>query len=115
MPALQARGLLAIDYVSLDRQAIIETGDFDLEGLFIRLGHAVTQVKAKRVFIDSIDTLFASIPNEAILRAELRRLFDWLKDRELTAVITAERGQNSMTRYGIEEYVEVKYVCMGGI
>lgn len=102
---LRRRNLLAMDYVHLDRQAIVETGDFDLEGLFIRLGHAVDEVKAQRVVLDSIDTLFAGIPNEAILRAELRRLFGWLKDRELTTIITAERGDGGLTRHGIEEYV----------
>ena len=102
---LRRRKLIAMDYVHLDRQSIIETGEFDLEGLFIRLDHAVAEVKAKRVVLDSIDTLFAGIPNESILRAELRRLFDWLKDRELTTVITAERGEGSFSRHGIEEYV----------
>lgn len=105
LAALRQRDLLAIDYVHLDRQAIIETGDFDLEGLFIRLAHAVDRVKAKRVVLDSIDTLFAGIPNEAILRGELRRLFDWLKERGLSTVITAERGETGITRHGIEEYV----------
>lgn len=102
---LRRRKLIAMDYVHLDRQSIVETGEFDLEGLFIRLGHAVGEVKAKRVVLDSLDTLFAGIPNEAILRAELRRLFGWLKDRELTTVITAERGDGGLTRHGIEEYV----------
>ena len=105
LAALRQRNLLAIDYVHLDRQATIETGDFDLEGLFIRLAHAVDRVKARRVVLDSIDTLFAGIPNEAILRSELRRLFDWLKERGLSTVITAERGETGITRHGIEEYV----------
>ncbi len=103
--ALREQNLLAMDYVHLDRQAIVEAGEFDLEGLFIRIGHAVDQVKARRVVLDSIDTLFAGIPDEAILRAELRRLFGWLKERKLTTVITAERGNGSLTRHGIEEYV----------
>ena len=102
---LRNRKLLVIDYVHLDRQEIHETGEYDLEGLFIRLAHAVNTVKARRVVLDSIDTLFAGIPNEAILRAELRRLFLWLKDRNLTVIITAERGERSLTRHGIEEYV----------
>lgn len=105
LPSLEERGLLAVDHVFLDRQEIHETGEYDLEGLFIRLNHAVTKTGARRVVLDSIDTLFAGIPNAAIVRSELRRLFGWLKDRELSAVITAERGQPDLTRHGIEEYV----------
>ncbi len=105
LPGLQAKGLLVIDHVHLDRQEIHETGDYDLEGLFIRLGAAVDQVKARRVVLDSIDTLFAGIPNAGIIRSELRRLFAWLKDRDLSTVITAERGEGALTRNGIEEYV----------
>ncbi len=105
LAALRQRKLLAIDYVYLDPHTTIETGDFDLEGLFIRLAYAVDQVGAKRVVLDSIDTLFAGIPNEAILRGELRRLFDWLKERGLSTVVTAERGETGITRHGIEEYV----------
>jgi circadian clock protein KaiC len=102
---LQRNKLLAIDFVHIDRQEIHETGEYDLEGLFIRLAHAVDKVKARRVVLDSIDTLFAGIPNEAILRAELRRLFLWLKERKLSVIITAERGEKSLSRHGIEEYV----------
>ena len=105
LPDLEARKLLATDYVHLDRQEMHETGEYDLEGLFVRLNAAVSRVGARRVVLDSIDTLFAGIPNEAILRSELRRLFNWLKERELTTVITAERGEKSLTRHGIEEYV----------
>ena len=102
---LQETKRLVIDHVHVDRQEITETGDYDLEGLFIRLGHAVDQIKARRVVLDSIDTLFAGIPNDALLRSELKRLFIWLKQRQLTVVITAERGDASLTRHGIEEYV----------
>ena len=102
---LQNRKLLVIDHVHVDRQEIHETGDYDLEGLFVRLDYAADKVKARRVVLDSIDTLFAGIPNEGVLRAELRRLFAWLKERKLTLVITAERGETSLTRHGIEEYV----------
>jgi circadian clock protein KaiC len=102
---LRQRGLLAVDFVHLDRDQIEESGVFDLEGLFIRIDLAVRTVDAKRVVLDTIDTLFAGLPNEAIVRSELRRLLGWLKDRGLTTVITAERGEKTFTRHGIEEYV----------
>lgn len=96
---------LVIDHVHIERSEIQETGEYDLEGLFIRLGYAIDQVGAKRVVLDTIEALFAGLPNEFILRAELRRLFRWLKDKGVTAVITAERGTQSLTRQGLEEYV----------
>ncbi len=99
------RNKLAIDYVHVERSEIEETGEYDLEGLFIRLNLMIEQVGAKRVVMDSLEALFSGIPNEAILRAELRRLFRWLKEKKVTAVITAEQGQKTLTRYGIEEYV----------
>ena len=99
------RNQLAIDFVRVERSEIEETGEYDLEGLFIRLGHAIDQVKAKRVLLDTIEALFAALPNEGVLRAELRRLFRWLKERGVTAVITAERGGGALTRHGLEEYV----------
>ncbi len=102
---LKNNGLLAIDFVHIDRQEIHETGEYDLEGLFIRLGFALDRVNGRRVVLDGIDTLFAGIPNEAILRSELRRLFTWLKERGVTSVITAERGTTGLTRHGIEEYI----------
>jgi len=102
---LAARKLLAIDHVYIERSQIEETGEYDLEGLFLRLAFAVDSTKAKRVLLDSLETLFAGIGNESILRAELRRLFRWLKERGLTAVVTAERGENTLTRHGIEEYI----------
>jgi len=102
---LAARKLIAIDHIYIERSEIEETGEYDLEGLFLRLGYAVDFTKAKRVLLDSLETLFAGIANESILRAELRRLFRWLKDRDLTAVVTAERGEKSLTRHGIEEYI----------
>ena len=105
LPDLEKRGLIAMDYVWLDRQTFEEAGDYDLEGLFVRLEHAVGRVGAKRVVIDGIDSLFAGIPNTAIVRSELGRLFNWLKDRGLSTIITAERGENSLTRNGVEEYV----------
>jgi circadian clock protein KaiC len=96
---------LAIDFVRIERSEIDETGDYDLEGLFIRLGAAIDSIGAKRVVLDTIENLFAGLQNEGILRAELRRLFRWLKDRGVTAVITAERGDGTLTRHGLEEYV----------
>jgi circadian clock protein KaiC len=96
---------LAIDFVRIERSEIDETGDYDLEGLFIRLGAAIDAIGAKRVVLDTIENLFAGLQNEGILRGELRRLFRWLKDRGVTAVITAERGDGSLTRHGLEEYV----------
>jgi circadian clock protein KaiC len=96
---------LFVDYVRIERSEIQETGEFDLEGLFIRLNHAIDSIGAKRVVLDTIEALFSALQNELILRAELRRLFRWLKDKGVTAVITAERGQGALTRYGLEEYV----------
>jgi circadian clock protein KaiC len=102
---LTARKLLAIDFVKVDRSEIQEAGDYDLEGLFVRIAHAIDSVKATRVVLDTLEALFASFENEALLRSELRRLFRWLKDRGVTSVITAERGEGTLTRYGLEEYV----------
>jgi circadian clock protein KaiC len=96
---------LVIDFVRIERSEIDETGDYDLEGLFIRLGAALDAIGAKRVVLDTIENLFAGLQNEGILRAELRRLFRWLKDRGVSAVITAERGEGALTRHGLEEYV----------
>ncbi len=96
---------IAFEYVALDRSELEEAGDYDLEGLFLRLEAAIDLVGAKRVVLDTIESLFAVFSNEAILRAEIRRLFDWLKDKGMTTVITAERGEGSLTRQGLEEYV----------
>ena len=96
---------LLIDYVFIERSEIEETGDYDLEALFLRLGHAIDTIGAKRVVLDTLEALFSALPNEAIIRAELRRLFRWLKDKGVTAVITCERGDRTLTRYGLEEYV----------
>ena len=98
-------GKLVVDYVHIDRSEIDETGEYDLEGLFIRLADAIDQVGAKRVVLDTIESLFAGLSNDAILRSELRRLFRWLKERGVTAIITGERGEKSLTRQGLEEYV----------
>lgn len=103
---LRERNLLAIDCVHLDRREIgEESGAFDLEGLFIRLDVAVRSVGARRIVFDTIDTLFASLPNEGIVRSEFRRLIAWLREKGLTALITAEQGERTLSRYGIEEYI----------
>lgn len=96
---------LVLDYVFIERSEIEETGEYDLEGLFLRLGHAIDSIGAKRVVLDTLEALFSALPNEAIIRAELRRLFRWLKEKGVTALITCERGENRLTRYGLEEYV----------
>lgn len=102
---LIARKLIAMDHVYIESSEIEETGEYDLEGLFIRLAHAIDSIKAKRIVLDTIESLFSGLSNEGILRAELRRLFHWLKDRGITAIVTGESGEKSMTRYGLEEYV----------
>ncbi len=102
---LVASKKLYLDYIHVERSEIQETGDYDLEGLFIRLDLAIRTVGAKRVVLDTIEALFSGFSNPGILRAELRRLFRWLKDRGMTTVITAERGDGTLTRQGLEEYV----------
>jgi len=102
---LVAEKKLVLDYVFIERSEIEETGEYDLEGLFLRLDHAITSIGAKRIVLDTLEALFSALPNEAIIRAELRRLFRWLKEKGLTAVITCERGNGTLTRYGLEEYV----------
>ena len=106
LQALIAAKKLAVDYVRVERSEIEETGDYDLEGLFVRLAYAIDSVGAKRVVLDTIESLFGGLANAGILRAELRRLFGWLKDRGVTAIITGERGgPGSLTRQGLDEYV----------
>jgi len=102
---LVKEGKLIVDYVRVERSEIEETGEYDLEGLFVRLEYAVTSIGAKRIVLDTIESLFAGLSNPGILRAELRRLFRWLKDKGLTAVLTGERGDLGLTRQGLEEYV----------
>jgi circadian clock protein KaiC len=96
---------IVLDHVYIERSEIEETGEYDLEGLFIRLGYAIDSIGAKRVVLDTIESLFAGLPNQLILRAELRRLFRWLKTKGVTAIITGERGDQTLTRQGLEEYV----------
>ncbi len=102
---LIARKKMAIDHVHIERSEIEETGEYDLEGLFVRLNLMIEELGARRVVLDTIEALFAGLPNESILRAELRRLFRWLKNKGVTVIITGEQGQNTLTRHGIEEYV----------
>ena len=102
---LVARNKLAIDHVIVERSLIEETGEYDLEALFVRLGYAVDAIGAKRILLDSIEVLFAGLESESILRSELRRMFRWLKERNLTAIVTGERGQGALTRHGLEEYI----------
>src|ERR1044071_5413023 len=105
LAGLVRRKKILIDHVYIERSEITENGEYDLEGLFVRLNHAIESIGAKRVVLDTLEALFAGLPNEAILRAELRRLFRWLKDKGVCAVITAERGREQLTRHGLEEYV----------
>jgi circadian clock protein KaiC len=105
LPKLVEERKLTVDYVRVERSEIEETGEYDLEGLFVRLGYAIDSVGARRVVLDTIESLFAGLADESILRAELRRLFRWLKDRGVTALITGERGDGLLTKRGLEEYV----------
>ena len=105
LPELISAKKLAVDYVRVERGEIEETGEYDLEGLFVRLDYAIRTVGAKRVVLDTIEALFAGLKNDAVLRSELRRLFRWLKDQGVTALITGERGEGFLTRQGLEEYV----------
>jgi circadian clock protein KaiC len=102
---LQQEGKLVVDHVFIERSAIEETGEYDLEGLFIRLETAIDSIQAKRVVLDTVEVLFAGLKNEAVVRSELRRLFNWMKQKGVTAIVTGERGDGTLTRYGLEEYV----------
>lgn len=102
---LQRKKLLSVDHIRIERQEIEENGDYDLEGLFIRLGLALDSVKAKRLVIDTLETVFGGMSNHSLLRSELKRLFNWLRDRGVTTIVTAERGDGVLTRHGLEEYV----------
>jgi circadian clock protein KaiC len=105
LDAMMASGSLAIDHVRIERSEIEEVGEYGLDGLFIRLGHAVDTIGATRVVLDTMESLFSGFSDMAMLRAEMRRLFGWIKDRGLTAIVTSERGQGQLTRHGLEEYV----------
>jgi circadian clock protein KaiC len=105
VPRLVAEKKLLIDFVLVDRRSLEETGEFDLDGLFIRMSHAIDRIQAKRVVLDTVESLFSGLANMGILRCELRRLFHWLKAKGVTVVVTAERGEGALTRRGLEEYV----------
>jgi circadian clock protein KaiC len=105
LKSLCARKKIMMDYVKIEPAEIEETGTYDLEGLFVRLQYAVDKIGAKRIVLDTVEAVFSGFKNSGLLRAEIRRLFRWLKDRGLTTVVTAERGDGSLTRYGLEEYV----------
>jgi circadian clock protein KaiC len=105
LKALTARKKLLVEHIRVVRSEIEETGSYDLEGLFIRLGLAIDSIGAKRVVLDTLEALFGGFSNTAILRAEIRRLFEWLKERGVTAIVTGERGDGALTRHGLEEYV----------
>jgi len=105
LETLKTQKKLRVDHVRIERSEIEETGEYDLEGLFIRLNYAIDSIGAKRVVLDTIESLFAGMDNLAVLRSEIRRLFQWLKEKGVTAIITGERGENTLTRQGLEEYV----------
>lgn len=105
MDELIAERKIMIEHIAVDPAELAEIGDYDLEGLFLRLELAIDEIGAKRIVLDTIESLFSAFTNPAILRAEIRRLFDWLKDKGMTTVITGERGDGSLTRQGLEEYV----------
>ena len=106
LEALVKAKKISLDYIRIERSEIEETGDYDLEGLFVRLAHAIDAIGAKRLVLDTLEVLFAGLKDHGILRAELRRLFRWLKDRQVTAIVTAESGPDGkLSRHGIEEYV----------
>ncbi len=103
--ALEKKKMLSIDFVKVEAAEIVETGEYDLEGLFVRLGYAIDSIGAKRVVLDTIESIFSAFGNSIILRSELRRLFRFLKDKGVTAVVTGEKGEGTLTRNGLEEYV----------
>jgi circadian clock protein KaiC len=105
LKSLIAAKKLSIDYVAIERSEIEETGEYNLDGLFVRLGQAIDEIHARRVVLDTIEVLYAGLSNAGVVRSELRRLFRWLKDRGVTTIVTGERGDGMLTRHGMEEYV----------
>ena len=112
LPALVAKKKLSIEFVLIERNEMAETGAYDLEGLFIRLGHAIDSIGAKRVVLDTLEVLFSGLSDDALLRRELQRLFRWLKARGVTAIITAEKGDDGLTRHGLEECVADRVIVL---
>ena len=104
-------GKIAVDHVHIDRSQIEETGEYDLEGLFVRLNHAIDSIGAKRVLLDTVEALFAGLSDESVLRSELRRLFLWLKEKGVTAIITGERGDGNLTRRGWRNTSPTAWSC----
>ncbi len=109
---LVKRKKLWLEHIHLDQSEFAQSGDYDLEGLFIRVHFAIESIGAKRVVLDTIESLFSELPNPVILRAELRRLFQWLKRKGVTTIITAERGEGTLTRQGLEEYVSDRVILL---
>ena len=105
LESLVKRKKIWLEHIHVERSEIEQSGEFDLEGLFIRIHHAIESIGAKRVVMDTIEILFSGLPRPHILRAELQRLLRWLKKKGITTIITAERGEGSLTRQGLEEYV----------
>jgi circadian clock protein KaiC len=105
LKSLTEQEKIITDYVHIEPREILETGEYDLDGLFVRLADSIDAIGARRVVLDTLEALFSGLPNESILRSEIRRLFRWLKDRGITAVVTAEKGRDTLTRYGLEEYI----------
>ena len=105
LPGLVAKKEIRFEHVLLLRNDVHEKGEFNLEGLFIRLELAIDSIGAKRVVLDSIESLFAGITDAGVLRLEIKRLFRWLKEKQVTAIITGEQGENSFTRHGLEEFI----------
>src|SRR5581483_431049 len=107
LAGLEKKKMLVIDHVQIARHEFEETGEYDLSGLFVRIEHGIRSIGARRLVLDTVEVLFTGLPNEAIVRSELRRLFRWLKEQGVTTIITAETGARggSLTRYGLEEYV----------
>ncbi len=105
LKTLVAQKKLALRFVHIDRSEIEEAGEYDLEGLFIRLGQAIDSIGARRVVLDTVEVLFSGLRNTTVLRSELGRLFRWFKEKGVTVIITGERGESKLTRFGLEEYV----------
>jgi len=102
---LVAEKRIWLEHIQIDRGEIEQSGEYDLKGLFVRIHHAIESIGAQRLVLDTIESLFSALPNPTIIRTELRRLFRWLKNKGVTAIITGERGNGSLTRQGLEEYV----------